>query len=94
MYCGLRKEVTWRGWHALATEDASRLTMEDVERVRPEELREVIQRAEELTVEAVGKILAGDIAPRPADRNKCKWCDYQDVCRIETAERLVQVAVQ
>jgi CRISPR/Cas system-associated exonuclease Cas4 (RecB family) len=67
--------------------------MKEVERVRPEDLRDVMDRAESFTLEAVSRILSGAIAPKPADRDKCKWCDYVDVCRIETEERLVQVTL-
>ncbi|MEO8027554.1 MAG: PD-(D/E)XK nuclease family protein [Bryobacteraceae bacterium] len=93
MYCGLREEVTWGGWHALSPADAAAVSAKDVERVRPEDLRDIMDRAEALTLDAVGQILSGRLAPDPADRDKCQWCDYRDICRIETASQtLVQVA--
>ncbi len=91
MYCGLRKDVTWSGWHALSPEDAAHVTMKDVERVRPEDLRDVMDRAAEYTLDAVSRVLSGSIAPQPADRDKCKWCDYRDICRIETEAQFVEI---
>jgi ATP-dependent helicase/DNAse subunit B len=35
-------------------------------------------------VEAHAEILAGRVAVHPADRKKCDWCDYRDICRVET----------
>ncbi len=91
LYCGLRNEVTWSGWHALPAANA--LTMRDVQRVRPEDLRDMMQQTETLAIETVGEILGGAISPEPADTGKCKWCAYRDICRIETQKRpLTQVA--
>ena len=28
--------------------------------------------------------LAGRIAPHPADPDKCRWCEFRDMCRIES----------
>jgi len=91
MYCGLRKNVTWSGWHALQSADAALVTMKDVERVQPDGLRDIMERAEESTLDAVNRVLSGAVAPKPADTTKCKWCSYVDICRIETEETLVQV---
>jgi ATP-dependent helicase/DNAse subunit B len=93
LYCGLRKNVTWSGWHALAPGDAARVHLDGVERVRPEDLRDVMNRSEAFAIDAVEAILAGRIAPDPADRAKCEWCDYRDICRIEPrGKELVQAA--
>jgi CRISPR/Cas system-associated exonuclease Cas4 (RecB family) len=36
-------------------------------------------------VETFDTIASGAIAPQPADPDKCKWCDFRDICRVETA---------
>lgn len=80
LYCGLRKEVVWDGWHAViggldgVGETASKAR-----------LRELMDAAAAKAREAFEAIRAGVIAPRPADRDKCRWCDYRDTCRIESA---------
>ncbi len=42
--------------------------------------------AEARTLEIVGKIRAGRVEVAPSDRDKCRFCDSIDVCRIEIAE--------
>jgi RecB family exonuclease len=37
-------------------------------------------------IEIVGQIRAGTVAPAPADRDKCRWCDARDICRIDTRQ--------
>ncbi len=39
--------------------------------------------AEARTLRAVEEIRAGRIAPEPAHRDKCRFCDYRDACRVE-----------
>jgi len=41
------------------------------------------ENAEARTLEAVEQIRAGRIEPDPADRDKCRYCDYRDACRLE-----------
>jgi CRISPR/Cas system-associated exonuclease Cas4 (RecB family) len=48
-------------------------------------------RAHENTLIAISQILEGRIAPNPADKSKCAWCDYQATCRVEV--RTVQLTV-
>jgi ATP-dependent helicase/nuclease subunit B len=41
------------------------------------------ENAEARTLQAVEEIRAGRIVPNPADRDKCRFCDYRDICRVE-----------
>ena len=42
-----------------------------------------MESARERIVEKLERYLAGEISARPADRDQCKWCDYQHGCRVE-----------
>jgi ATP-dependent helicase/DNAse subunit B len=76
----LRKQVFWDGWHVSIPglegigESTTRAVLEDL-----------MQAAAGKAIETFEAIAAGRIAPRPADRNKCKWCDFRDACRVEAA---------
>jgi ATP-dependent helicase/DNAse subunit B len=39
----------------------------------------------ESALRVVGEIRAGRVEPYPADSDKCRWCDYRDVCRFVVA---------
>ena len=39
----------------------------------------------ETTLRIAGEIRAGRVEPHPADAEKCRFCDYRDVCRFEAA---------
>ena len=39
----------------------------------------------EATLRIAGEIRAGRVAPHPADPDKCRFCDYRDVCRFTIA---------
>jgi len=80
LYCGLRKEVTWDGWHT-AIHGLERIG-EPSTKAR---LRELMEMASAKAVETFESIAAGTIAPRPLDTDKCKWCDFRDNCRVESA---------
>jgi hypothetical protein len=79
LFCGLRKDVTWGGWHrrvpGLEAAGESRTA---------EALRELILSAQHTAAEAYESITSGRIAPHPADPEKCRWCDYRDICRVES----------
>jgi hypothetical protein len=79
LFCGLRKEVVWDGWHAAVPGLES--IGESSTRAR---LRELMDGAIAKAGDAFAAIASGRIAPRAADESKCKWCDFRDVCRIET----------
>jgi len=42
-----------------------------------------LDRARERTLRVVEEVRAGRIEVAPADRDRCRFCDYRDVCRIE-----------
>ncbi len=42
------------------------------------------EQAEARTLQAVEDIRAGRVAPDPADRDKCRFCDFRDACRVES----------
>jgi hypothetical protein len=80
LFCGLKKDVTWDGWHvsipgleALGTSSTR------------EFLRALIDDAERAAVRVHEAITSGDIAVRPTDPRKCRWCDFCDICRVESA---------
>jgi hypothetical protein len=77
LYCGLRKNVSWNGWHL----NYSGLRAVGEART-PEAMRELIVAAERSTIAAHEAILSGAVAPRANDN--CRVCDYRDTCRVET----------
>jgi ATP-dependent helicase/DNAse subunit B len=80
LYCGLKKEVVWDGWHAAIA------GLEGIgETSTRARLDELMKDAASKAMETFEAIAGGVIAPRPADPDKCRWCDYRDVCRIESA---------
>lgn len=79
LYCGLKKEVEWDGWH---------LPLPGLEKIGESCTRD---RLDDLTTAAAAtavtvfeSIASGEIEVRPADERKCAWCDYRDICRIDT----------
>jgi PD-(D/E)XK nuclease superfamily protein len=85
LFCGLKKEVTWDGWHVSVP------GLELGESCTRERLRGLMDDAESAAIRVHEAITSGDIAVRPADPLKCRWCDFCDICRKESAV-LVQVA--
>jgi hypothetical protein len=53
----------------------------------------MMERSLETAESVSGRMLAGEIAARPADRRKCGWCDFQDLCRIESEATPVTISV-
>jgi ATP-dependent helicase/DNAse subunit B len=45
-----------------------------------------LDQARARTLAIVDQIRAGRVDVAPSDRDKCRFCDCADVCRIETAE--------
>jgi ATP-dependent helicase/DNAse subunit B len=39
----------------------------------------------ETTLRIAGEVRAGRVEPHPADPDKCRFCDYRDVCRFDAA---------
>ncbi len=81
LFCGLKKQVTWDGWHAPVR------GLEGIgESCTMSRLRGLMDDARQRTLEALDAIGSGKIAPQPADRAKCARCDFRDICRIESEE--------
>ena len=78
-YCGLRKGTAWEGWH---------IPIAGLERtgetVAQGALDEMMRTASAKAAEVFESIASGDVAARPADEKKCAWCDYADICRVES----------
>ncbi|MEP7354526.1 MAG: PD-(D/E)XK nuclease family protein [Acidobacteriota bacterium] len=88
LFCGLKKGVTWDGWHldAPGIEAGGKCT--------PDVLEGMMLQAREQALVVHQGVLSGRIAPEPTDKIKCRWCDLKDICRIETSqsrERLVAI---
>lgn len=49
------------------------------------EIRQLMEQARELTLDAVRRITAGDAAARPWSADACGYCEYRDACRIRAA---------
>jgi len=86
LYCSLKEETTWHGW---------RLVIEGLEKGKaytPEYLRkEVIDKARERSLWAVGEIRGGKIGPAGTDVRACRYCESYDLCRVESEGQLVKV---
>ncbi len=80
LFCGLKKDVTWDGWHVSVPGLESLGT-----KCTREALRGLMEDAESAAVRVHEAITSGDIAVRPADPRKCQWCDFRDICRVESA---------
>ncbi len=46
-----------------------------------------LDKARERTIEIAAKIRAGRLDVAPFDRDKCRFCDCADVCRVEIARQ-------
>jgi hypothetical protein len=79
LFCGLKKSVHWDGWHASlpGLESVGMLST-------PGALRDMMHAAEDAARRVHERILAGRIAPDPADPQRCARCDYRDICRVES----------
>jgi ATP-dependent helicase/DNAse subunit B len=84
-YCGLRQSVTWEGWHA----NVPGLQLGEA---RTESgLRELITSAEKTALAVHDSIVSGNKEVHPADRNKCRYCNYNAICRIESITTAIPV---
>jgi ATP-dependent helicase/DNAse subunit B len=88
MFCGLKKGVNWDGWHLSAQ------GLDQVGRsCTPEALTDLMQKAKQSALQVHQHVLAGRIEPKPTEPTKCSWCDFRDICRIETIETPVELRV-
>lgn len=78
LFCGLKKGVMWGGWHVgiPGLEGLGTRSTQDA-------LQQMMIHAEDAAVRVHEAIAAGDIAVRPTDPDKCQWCDFRDICRVE-----------
>jgi ATP-dependent helicase/DNAse subunit B len=83
LFCGLKKDVTWDGWHVSVPglETLGTSTTREV-------LRALIDDAEGAAVRVHEAITSGNVAVHPRDPLKCQWCDFCDICRVESAALL------
>jgi RecB family exonuclease len=79
LFCGLKKDVVWDGWHV----NIPGLNSLGTSSTR-EALQELADNAERAAIRVHEAITSGDIAVRPTDPLKCRWCDYCDICRVES----------
>jgi RecB family exonuclease len=70
-YVGLKRKVLYVGWSSNGL-----LGKEPI----PEGW---FERAGERTLEVVGQIRQGRVAPDPADAGHCAHCDFRDTCRVD-----------
>jgi ATP-dependent helicase/DNAse subunit B len=80
LYCGFRGKPALRGWVTAGGYHDKDSGCSDFA------LREMINRSKEITLNALVQIREGRIAPAPADRGKCKYCESVAICRVDTAE--------
>jgi ATP-dependent helicase/DNAse subunit B len=73
-YLGVKAEILYVGWSDSGLLDSIPIPQDWLERTKTR------------TLEIVGQIRAGTVAPKPADRDKCRWCDARDICRIESGQ--------
>jgi RecB family exonuclease len=79
LFCGLKKDVVWDGWHV----NIPGLNSLGTNSTR-EALQDLADNAERAAIRVHEAITSGDIAVRPADPLKCRWCDFCDICRVES----------
>jgi ATP-dependent helicase/DNAse subunit B len=82
LFCHVKKEVAWGGWHRIP--DLAAVG----ERRTAEGLAELAEQARQAVLQAHQEILGGRWEVRPADEQKCGWCEARDVCRVETLARV------
>ena len=56
---------------------------------KAKELVDLVELASTQTLRTARRIREGRIEPDPADVQKCEYCDFRDVCRVETGARAV-----
>ena len=74
-FVGVKKEVRYIGWS-----DSGLLESDPIPAEWAQTAGQVLQ--------IVSDIRTGRLAPFPADRDGCRYCDIRDVCRIEVGRRI------
>lgn len=73
-YLGVKGEILYVGWSDSGLLESTPIPQDWAARTKAR------------TLDIVGQIRAGTVAPDPADRDKCRWCDARDICRIDAAQ--------
>jgi ATP-dependent helicase/DNAse subunit B len=89
VYCGLKREAACEGWRCGVPELPATVTD-----CAPDVLRGVIDQALTRAAESAANIRAGEIAAAPSDPDKCRYCDFADICRVETVPARVVTAAE
>jgi RecB family exonuclease len=73
LYLGVKGKIDYVGW--------------SVDRIAGSEEfpKGWFEKARESTLSVIGEIRAGTIAPDPSDLKHCKYCDFRDACRFDSA---------
>jgi ATP-dependent helicase/DNAse subunit B len=70
-YVGLKAGIVYAGWSDSAPVDSQPVPADWFERTTDRALA------------VLGEIRGGRVAPEPADRDNCRFCDCKDACRID-----------
>lgn len=73
-YVGLKSGVEYVGWS-----DSGILGSEPMP-------QDWLAKTAERTLQTAAEIRAGRVAPDPSNPDKCRYCDFRDVCRFEARE--------
>ena len=73
-YLGVRGEILYVGWSDSGLLEGAPIP------------KDWAAQTEARTLNIIGQIRSGLVAPAPADRDKCRWCDARDICRIDVAQ--------
>jgi ATP-dependent helicase/DNAse subunit B len=86
LYCGCKRSVEYFGWvlHPYWQQTKNSCSAA--------ELQGVMKRSREKAIEVAYAIRGGEIAPRPAQEQRCDWCDHRTSCRVEVERRKRAVA--
>ena len=79
-----RRTIGFVTEEALASGALSRPEKADVEPVPAEELAALIADGEERIAAIDERIRSGDVRIEPTDTAGCGWCDFYDLCRVQT----------
>jgi ATP-dependent helicase/DNAse subunit B len=82
LFAGLRRETSLDGWHLSVP------GLEAVGKCTPEVLEELSEAASRHVATALNAVGDGRIAPSPSDERICEFCDFSDICRVESAARV------
>jgi RecB family exonuclease len=75
-YLGVKGEILYAGWSDSGILESASIPQDWASRTGAR------------TLDIVGQIRSGTVAPAPADRDKCRWCDARDICRIDSRQAI------